>query len=402
MRLLFVSYWGLNEGLTAATVLPHLQILAGIDAIKQIIFCSIERGGGTITAGPTPHKKILHIPLVSQHKGNVFLTKASNFISFPKQLIQICQEYQIDKIICRSPMAGALGYLAARKNNIPFVVESFEPHAESMIESGVWTKLDPRYWIELYFERQQVKAARKIFPVSFHHKKRLMEEGLSENKIIVMPCCVALEKFNYDAVKRSAIRQQLSIKENQTVGIYVGKYGGIYYDQEAFDLYQQAFDFFGESFRLIILTEQNRAEIVKKCLSRGIHESRVFIHRAMHDEVNAYLSAADFAFSTIKPVPSRLYCSPIKNGEYWANGLPIITEMNIGDDSDIIVNEGGGVILDRNNPTNAFQKLKELISMGREHNLEEIQRLAQKHRSLHVVEAIYRQEFTESSQLTNV
>ena len=72
------------------------------------------------------------------------------------------------------------------------------------------------------------------------------------------------------------------------------------------------------------------------------------------------------------------------------------------DDSDIIVNEGGGVILDRNNPTNAFQKLKELISMGREHNLEEIQRLAQKHRSLHVVEAIYRQEFTESSQLTNV
>jgi glycosyltransferase involved in cell wall biosynthesis len=402
MRLLFVSYWGLNEGLTAATVLPHLQILASIETIEQIIFCSIERSGETTPTSPILHKKILHIPLVSHPKGNIFLTKANDFIYFPKQLIQICEEHRIDKMICRSPMAGALGYLAARKNNIPFVVESFEPHAESMIESGVWTKFDPRYWIELYFERQQVKAAGKIFPVSFHHKKRLMEEGLSENKIMVMPCCVALEKFKFEAVKRSTIRLQLGIQENQIVAIYVGKYGGIYYDQEAFDLYRAAFYFFGESFRLIILTEQDRSEVLRKCLERGIDANHVFIHRAKHEEVNAYLSAADFAFSTIKPVPSRLYCSPIKNGEYWANGLPIVTEMNIGDDSDIIVREGGGVILDRNHPSNAFQKLKELIAAGREHNSEEIQRLAQKHRSMDVVESIYRKEFNKSSQLTNI
>jgi len=402
MRVLFVSYWGLNEGLTAATVLPHLQILASIETIEQIIFCSIERGGKTIAAGSILHKKILHIPLVSQPKGNVFFTKANDFILFPKQLVRICRDYRIDKVICRSSMAGALGYLVACSNQIPFVVESFEPHAQSMFESGVWTKLDPRYWIELFFERQQVKAACKIFPVSFHHKRRLMEEGLSENKIMVMPCCVALDKFKYDARKRSEMRQKLGIEKYQITGIYVGKFGGIYYDQEAFDLYRKAFDFFGQSFRLIILTEQDQEEVLNKCLARGIEAKFLFIQRAKHDEVNAYLSAADFAFSTIKPVPSRLYCSPIKNGEYWANGLPIVTEMNIGDDSDIIVREGGGVILDRNNPTNAFQKLKELIAMGREHNSEEIQRLAQRHRSMDVVESIYRHEFTDSSKLTNL
>ncbi|MCE2995554.1 MAG: glycosyltransferase [Cyclobacteriaceae bacterium] len=402
MRLLFVSYWGLNEGLTAATVLPHLQILAGIETIEQIVFCSIERGSEANTPSPKLHQKIVHIPLVSQPRGNVFLTKANDFIAFPKQLVRICSEYRIDKMICRSPMAGALGFLASRKNNIPFVVESFEPHAESMIESGVWTKLDPRYWIELFFENQQIKAAGKIFPVSYHHKRRLMEEGLSESKIIVIPCCVALDKFKFDAGKRSMIRQQLGITESQTVGIYVGKYGGIYYDEEAFDLYRKAFDFFGTSFRLIILTEQDRGEVIKKCLARGIEANFVFVQRAKHEEVNAYLSAADFAFSTIKPVPSRLYCSPIKNGEYWANGLPILTEMNIGDDSDIIAEEGGGVIVDIHQPDAAFQKLKVLIAHGRAKNSEEIQRLAQKHRSMQVVESIYRQEFSIPSQLTNV
>jgi glycosyltransferase involved in cell wall biosynthesis len=402
MRLLFVSYWGLNEGLTAATVLPHLKILAEINYIQQIIFCSIEREDREILQGSILHSKILHIPLHSRSRGNVLLTKANDFVTFPRQLIQICREYGIDKMICRSPMAGALGYLATRKNRIPFVVESFEPHAKSMIESGVWTKLDPRYWIERYFERQQMKAADKVFPVSYHHKKRLMEEGLSENKIIVMPCCVALEKFRFDAAKRSDVRKRLGIQQNQITGIYVGKYGGIYYDEEAFDLYQKAFEFFGNSFRLIILTEQDRTVVLKKCLARGIDANHFFVQRANHNEVNAFLSAADFAFSSIKPVPSRLYCSPIKNGEYWANGLPILTEMNIGDDSDIIVSEGGGVIIDRNHPTNALQKLKELIARGREHNSQEILQIAQKHRSMNLVELIYRQEFIESSQLTNV
>ncbi|NOS93739.1 MAG: glycosyltransferase [Cyclobacteriaceae bacterium] len=396
MRLLFISYWGFNEGLTAATVLPHLKILAEIESIEQIIYCSIERKGDDIRQGSILHPKILHIPLKSQPKGNVFLTKANDFILFPKQLFQICKAHKIDKMVCRSSMAGALGYLVSRKNNIPFVVESFEPHAESMIESGVWTKLDPRYWIELYFEGQQIKKALKLFPVSNHHKKRLIKEGVSENKIQVMPCCVSLEKFKYTTAARAEIREKLNIGPQQIVGIYVGKYGDIYYDQEAFDLYRDAFDFFGPSFRLIILTEQDRAEVLRKCLQRGIEEQHVFIHRAKHDEVSAYLSAADFAFSTIKPVPSRLYCSPIKNGEYWANGLPIITEMNIGDDSDIIATEGGGVILDRSNPKEAFHKLQQLMAAGRQQNADAIQRLAGKHRSMNVVETIYRHEFNPS------
>jgi hypothetical protein len=53
---------------------------------------------------------------------------------------------------------------------------------------------------------------------------------------------------------------------------------------------------------------------------------------------------ADFAFSNIKPAPCRKFCCPIKNGEYWSMGLPILSPDNIGDDTDIIRNEGCGVI----------------------------------------------------------
>ncbi|GEM_PF-6753269 len=43
MNILFLSYWGINEGLTAATVFPHLEILAGFSNIDKVLLVTIER-----------------------------------------------------------------------------------------------------------------------------------------------------------------------------------------------------------------------------------------------------------------------------------------------------------------------------------------------------------------------
>ena len=45
MHICFVSYWGLKEGLTQATVLPHLQILAERKDVHLISFVTVERKG---------------------------------------------------------------------------------------------------------------------------------------------------------------------------------------------------------------------------------------------------------------------------------------------------------------------------------------------------------------------
>jgi hypothetical protein len=169
----------------------------------------------------------------------------------------------------------------------------------------------------------------------------------------------------------------------------VGKFGSIYYDKEAFDLYRHAFDFFGDSFRLIILSGDNHAEIISKLQAAQIDLRKVTVRKVPHHEVCEYLSAADFAFSTIKPVPSRLYCSPIKNGEYWANGLPILIERGIGDDSLIIETEGGGVILETDHIKKSFQQLRELLTTGREALAGSISVIAHKHRRMQIVRDTY-------------
>ena len=62
-------------------------------------------------------------------------------------------------------------------------------------------------------------------------------------------------------------------------------------------------------------------------------EMKQFIIESLtREQVPSYLSAADIAFSGVRQNPSKRYCSPIKHGEYWACGLPVIVPDGISDD----------------------------------------------------------------------
>ena len=128
-------------------------------------------------------------------------------------------------------------------------------------------------------------------------------------------------------------------------------------------------------------------------LLKGIPESNFFIDKVPHQEVPAYLSAADFAFSTVRPSPSKKFCSAVKNGEYWANGLPILTTDGIGDDTSIIrIEKKGGAIFDlsKNNLLEALRDLNKLLhNSSREELNVSICGLAEKHRNFKSAHVFY-------------
>lgn len=390
MNLLFIGYWPFHEGLTQATILPHLEVLANIPQIDRIVFTSIERNGIHV-----PHvfsnPKLLHIPLRTQNIPTNILNKFNDFIRFPRQLKDICANYHIDQIICRGAPAGALGYLVYRKTGIPFSVESFEPHAEYMRESGVWRKFDPRYIFQKKLEERQKELAKHLMPVSMNYAEKLSQEGVAREKISLIPCEVDMEKFRFSLEKRDSVRRKLGLDSDTVIGIYVGKFGDIYYDDEAFRLFFRALGYFGEKFFLIILSPQDKGMIHRKLSASDILLRQTFVGSVSHQEIPDYLSAADFAFSVIKPTPHRNYCSPIKNGEYWACGLPILVPDGIGDDSEILKETGLGVVMsDLNNTQLYFTEIEKLIM---ENKRNEIRELAVKYRNPEISQRVYEKLF---------
>jgi hypothetical protein len=310
----------------------------------------------------------------------VLVTKTNDFRRFPRELVAQAQAFKADFILARGAPAGALAYLVQKQIGLPFYVESFEPHAEYMRKSGVWRWYDPRYIFQQYWENQQKRRAAGLMPVAENYRRQLMAEGVPAERIITVPCSVNLTDFAFDADARVRMRQHLALPHDAIVGVYVGKFGGIYYDEEAFQLFRQTADYFGTSFRLLLLTPQAPAEVQAKLVATGLDPTRTVVTQVPFSEVPMYLSAADFAYGLHRPTP---YVSPIKIGEYWANGLPVLLTSGVGDDSGIIAVEGGGAIFDLAQPGSVAQALGVIKNqLSNPEHRQTIRALAARHRSV--------------------
>lgn len=397
MNLLYLSYWGINDGLTHSTIFPHLKILNGFENITSITFCTVERDGKKVDyAGPKSDKIHFH-PLYSKNIKPAILNKVLDFIDMPNALADICRQQNIDKILARCAPAGALAWKVFEKTQTPFVVESFEPHSDYMLESGVWSSTNPKYLFEKHWEKKQKETAAALITVSHNYKQQLLQEGVAPEKVFTIPCCVDMDRFNFSSEARTAMRTRLGIADNMKVAVYVGKFGDIYYKEEAFAIIKSAFDFFGDSFFMIILSPQNKQEILDALAKVGVPIARVFVDCVPHQEIPNYLSAADFAISFVKPANCRKFCSPIKDGEYWAVGLPIFMTEDIGDDSDIVkANEFSGYIFnpDFSDLHKGFAHMQKITASGSHaETIDKNRAIAAAYRNFSIASRIYKTIF---------
>jgi len=353
MKILYLSYWGLNDGLTSSVIFPHINYLIEKNNIDEIHFCTIERDESIDFTNPFKNK-VVHHPLYSKNLKPNLLNKFNDFILFPKLIKDILLKNKIDHAITHSSLGGSLLSMTCLKLNIKYSI-FFEPHSKYMIDSGVWKWYDPRYLYQKYWEHHQLRFATNIFTVTKNNKIQLENKyNNRENKILVAPNAVNFEQFTLNLNSKI-----MDMPEDHSVGIYVGKFGDIYYDLESFEMFKKTYDFFNQKFFLILLSPDNKEEILQKLNQFQFPLQNVFIDKVPHHAVPQYLALADFAFSNVKPAPCRKYCCPIKNGEYWAMGLPILTPDHIGDDTDIIRKEGGGIIYDLLDFNQALNTLNE-------------------------------------------
>jgi glycosyltransferase involved in cell wall biosynthesis len=394
MRILFIGFWGLDDPLTISTTFPNLELLANAAEVEHVRLATVERDEYVPTLQlPFATDKISFQPLISLRRKSLLATKTEEFVRFPRELAAMAQEIEATHIIGRGAMAGALAYLTAKRTGLPFFVESFEPHADYMLDSGVWHRYDPRYIFQHFWEEKEKKHAMGLMTVAENYRQQLLREGLDASKVVAVPCPVNLTSFTHQPTAAQQVRERLGFSADAVVGVYLGKFGDIYYDQEAFELFKTAAEFFGPKFRLIILTPNSQVEVKAKLAQVGFTENQYFVTKSPHHEVPGYLSASDFAFAPIKPAPCRLYCSPVKVGEYWACGLPVLLTEGVGDDSNIIRQEpAGGAVFDLRFPKSVPNALARIATQMQQPDYRHATRsLAERYRSMDPSREAYEQ-----------
>jgi glycosyltransferase involved in cell wall biosynthesis len=252
-------------------------------------------------------------------------------------------------VICRGT-TGVYGELLQRHLGIPYVVESFEPHAHYMLQTGTWQRWDPKFLVQRRWEERVKRTALALITVSKGYARHLQEqEGISPDRPRTVPCWVDAERFRIDPEARSRLRQQLGIGDRLAV-VYAGKFGGIYSPLRELEILRPLQQSLGQPLFVMVLTSADASAVRQQLSQAGFREDQVFVDCVPHSVVNAYLNAADLALSFINSGPWSFACSAIKHGEYWACGLPVLMPPGVGDETQWLEAERAGAIAPFHNP----------------------------------------------------
>lgn len=408
MNILVLTYWSMNEPLTRSAVLPYFEMISAArpDEQTRFVLFTLEKeryemseDEMTVLKLRLSKDKVFWLPRPYYRFG---LRAAFSWLRSLFQLRRVIKENQIDSIHAFGSPAGMAAHLLHRFLKIPYVVDSYEPHARSMVENGSWRKNSPVFHLLKYFETKQAQHAKMVIATSEGMKNYCAEEyGRVPRSFFVKPACIDLNRFQ-GASASIELKSDLLIS-NETVGVYAGKLGGIYLKQETFDLFKACYDVWDGNFIALLLTDAPLEEVYPLAEAAALPLSALRVRFVDHDQVHQYLNLAHFAMNMVTPIPSKRYCTSIKDGEYWASGLPVMIPEGISDDSEIIENNEVGVVLkgfDQQNLLAGAAKMKAVLEENDPAVLQaKLRSIVQKYRSYDIARHAYLQVYGVDSTL---
>lgn len=407
-RLLVVTQWSYRDALIQTYTLPYVRlILKELPEGSRVHLVTQEQERLRLAPEEAARERaalrdegIDWLPTDYTRFGVTAMARAGLTLA---RLGALCVVGEVDVVHAWCTTAGTLGYVLSAATGKPLVIDSFEPHAESMVENGTWRSGGLAHRVLSFFERRQARRARAVIATTEGMLGYARERwGAVPPAAFVKPSCIDADAFAARATDVEALRDELGLR-GKLVAVYAGKIGGIYLEREIFDLLRAAHDRWGDRLRVLLLSGSPRAEVDRLCAEAGLPPEVVTLRFVAHADVPRHLALGDFAINPVRPVPTKRFCTSIKDGEYWAMGLPVVIPEGISDDSAIVERRRIGVVLRAFTPEGyrrCVAELAALLDEDREALRRRVREAVVAHRSFSVAEAAYRALYGEGGLLS--
>ena len=396
-NILVLTHWSFKDALIQTYTLPYVDILREtVSKERKIFLVTSEQESKTLTPGEIDEINFQwesrNMELIAQPYKRFGWQKVVASVGQILNLYRTIKKNKIDVIHPFCTPAGGIGYLLSRFSGATLVIDSYEPHATAMVEAGAWKKNSVSFKLLFRLEKKQSEKASYIIATTNGMKKYALENyGVELKNFFVKPACINFKDF-YPRPKDAELLEKYELT-NKIVCVYAGKLGGTYLKDEVFDFIKSCYEYWGDRFRFLMLSEEPDEAIQNHVKRIGIPLDIVIKQYITHKEIPKFLSLGDFGINPQVPVPSKRYGSPIKNGEYWSMGLPVVISPGISDDSDIISENKIGVVTNLQQIENMPAAVREmdtlLKSNSREHLQEKIFEIAKQYRSFDIARRIY-------------
>ena len=298
-------------------------------------------------------------PLV-WHSGNFRLLKKAYDLLAGLLLCAYLRLRGARSILAMCTIAGSFAFLIAKVLGLRYFGYQYEPHSEFMRDCGIWPENSLAYQ-GLHYVEGLVGRHADVLSTGTSHMLERLKKWQSPARVYRMPTSVDEHKFRFSAASRAAVRARYGLDPAQPVLLYLGKFGGIYYNHEIGEFFaalrQQL-----PALHLLVVTPAPLVEVEASLRRAGLPASCYTLTYSAYEDVPAYISAADFGLVAVPPLPSQRFRSPIKVGEYLCCGLPYLVCQGVSEDDWVASRDHVGLVVEAFTPAEAARIAPQLAA----------------------------------------
>lgn len=285
-----------------------------------------------------------------------FIKRTLDYMSFALMASFFGLFEKADVIIATSPQFFTTwsGWLLSKLKRKPWIFELRDLWPESIATVGAMNKESRIYRLLEKIELRLYHSANKVIPNTPAFKDNLINRGIPENKMYVIPNGANLDLFDSER-KNIELKEGLGIKEEFVVG-YIGTHG-LAHSLDFIITSIAAADFEGVHFLFIgDGAEKEKVQAIAK--SKQLNNV-TFLDPIPKEQIPDYLGLTDASLIPLKKSDTFKTVIPSKIFEACAMGKPIILGVE-GQAKEIIDEFGAGIHFEPENTDEFIEAVKKL------------------------------------------
>ncbi len=290
------------------------------------------------------------------------LRERAQMRALEKRLLEVASDIRPDVIHAHSPVLNAFpALLVARRLDIPVVYEIRAFWEDAAVDHGTTTEGSLRYRATRAMETRAVFTVDAVTTICEGLRRDLVERGVPESKITVIPNAVDIDNFAYRVPADEALRAELGLSGKRVLGFI-----GSFYAYEGLDLLLRALPAILRDAPdvAVLLTgggpqEQNLKALVQEL---GLQDHVKFTGRVPHAEVQRYYSLVDVLVYPRHSMRLTDLVTPLKPLEAMAQGL-LLVASDVGGHKELIRDGETGMLFRAGDADDLARSVLQLMSM---------------------------------------